>query len=160
MITLHPTIQKHVNDTRDSPTVDQQLNNAFAHYSIALSLSAHYITFKYCLRVLGCAEMFTSARWTLLQVCPHVLFDSLFNVLFRKLRRLVDHRERYLSDYVSDVFEDVKRRLVGRGCLPKGCPNLSVCTLKTHLGVRRVVAVYTHLNNKLWCVVYHGMSMF
>ncbi|KAG0247416.1 hypothetical protein BG011_001542, partial [Mortierella polycephala] len=36
-----------------------------------------------------------------------------------KLRRLVNHREHYLSDYVSDAFEDVKGRLVGRGCLPK-----------------------------------------
>ncbi|KAF9271297.1 hypothetical protein BGZ68_003861, partial [Mortierella alpina] len=39
--------------------------------------------------------------------------------LFRKLRRLVDHRERTLSDYVSDVFEDTRGRLVERGCLPK-----------------------------------------
>ncbi|KAG9319358.1 hypothetical protein KVV02_006291 [Mortierella alpina] len=39
--------------------------------------------------------------------------------LFRKLRRLVDHRECYLSDYVSDVFEETRGRLVERGCLPK-----------------------------------------
>ncbi|KAG0277039.1 hypothetical protein BGZ95_006634 [Linnemannia exigua] len=97
MMTLHSTVQKHLNDTRDSPTADRQ----------------------YCLGVPGCAETFTSARWTLLQVCPHVLFDDLFNELFRKLRRLVDHREGNLSDYVSDAFEDVKGRLVGRGCLPK-----------------------------------------
>ncbi|KAF9929128.1 hypothetical protein FBU30_001858 [Linnemannia zychae] len=29
-------------------------------------------------------------------------------MLFRKLRRLVDHRERNLSEYVSDMFEGIK----------------------------------------------------
>ncbi|KAF9949957.1 hypothetical protein BGZ65_006950, partial [Modicella reniformis] len=116
MMTPHSTVQKHLSDT---PTADRQLNNAFARKITLLLFLSRLLIFKYCLSVLGCAETFTSARWTLLQVCPHVLFDDLFNVLFRKLRRLVDHRERYLSDYVSDVFEDVKGRLVGRGCLPK-----------------------------------------
>lgn len=54
-----------------------------------------------------------------MQDYPHVLFDDLFYVPFRKLRRLVDHGEGYLSDYVSDALEDVKGRLVGRGCLPR-----------------------------------------
>jgi hypothetical protein len=119
MMTLHSTVQKQLNDTRDSPTADRQRNNAFARKITLLLFLSRLLILKYCLGVPGCAETFTSARWTLLQVCPHVLFDDLFNELFRKLRRLVDHRERYLSDYVSDAFEDVKGRLVGRGCLPK-----------------------------------------
>ncbi|KAG9064924.1 hypothetical protein KI688_003186 [Linnemannia hyalina] len=118
MMTLHSTVQKHLNDTRDSPTADRQLNNAFARKITLLLFLSRLLVFKYCLGVPGCAETFTSARWTLLQVCPHVLLDDLFNVLFRKLRRLVDHGERYLSDYVSDAFEDVKGRLLGRGCQP------------------------------------------
>ncbi|KAI8345730.1 hypothetical protein B0O80DRAFT_266271 [Mortierella sp. GBAus27b] len=119
MIPHHSTVQKHLSDTRDSPTVDQQLNNAFARKITLLLFLSRLLIFKYCLSVLGCAETFTSARWTLLQVCPHVLFDDLFNVLFRKLLELRHHRELDLSDVVSNVFEDVKRRLVGRGCLPK-----------------------------------------
>ena len=114
-MTPHSTVQK----TRDSPTVDQQLNNAFARKITLLLFLSRLLIFKYCLGVLGCAETFTSARWTLLQVCPHVLFDDLFNVLFRKLLELRHHRELGLSDVVSNVFEDVKRRLVGRRCLPK-----------------------------------------
>ena len=116
---LHSTVQKHLNDTRDLPTADQQLNNAFARKITLLLFLSRLLIFKYCLGVTGCAETFTSARWTLLQVCPHVLFDDLFSELFRKLRRLVDHRERTLSDYVSDVFEDTRGLLVERGCLPK-----------------------------------------
>ncbi|KAI8356219.1 hypothetical protein B0O80DRAFT_22222 [Mortierella sp. GBAus27b] len=117
MMTFHPTVQKHLNDTQDSLL---SINNSTTPLQITLLLFlSRLLIFKYCLSVLGCAETFTSAGWTLLQVCPHVLSDILFNVLSRKLRTLVDHRERYLSDYVSDVFEDVKRRLVGRGCLPK-----------------------------------------
>ncbi|KAG0272460.1 hypothetical protein BGZ96_005306, partial [Linnemannia gamsii] len=119
MMTLHSTVQKHLDDTRDFPTTDRQLNNAFARKVTLLLFLSRLLVFKYCLGVPGCAETFTSARWTLLQVCPHVLFDDLFNVLFRKLRRLVDHRERYLSDYVSDVFDDVKTQLAGLGCLPR-----------------------------------------
>ncbi|KAF9557893.1 hypothetical protein EC968_007407, partial [Mortierella alpina] len=119
MMALHSIVQKHLNDTRDLPTTDQQLNNAFARKITLLLFLSRLLILKYCLGVAGCAETFTSARWTLLQVCPHVLFDDLFSELFRKLRRLVDHRERTLSDYVSDVFEDTRGRLVERGCLPK-----------------------------------------
>jgi hypothetical protein len=119
MMTLHSTIQKHLDDTKGSFVVDRQANNAYARKITLLLFLSRLLIFKYCLDVPGCAETFSSARWTLLQVCPHVLFDDLFNVLFRTLRRLVHHREGYLSDYVSDAFEDVKGRLVGRGCLPK-----------------------------------------
>ncbi|KAI8347030.1 hypothetical protein B0O80DRAFT_220146 [Mortierella sp. GBAus27b] len=119
MMTLRSAVQKNLNDTRGSFIVDREANNGYARKTTLLLFLSRLLIFKYCLSVLGCAETFTSARWTLLQVCPHVLFDDLFDILFRKLRRLVDHRELYLSDYVSDVFEDVKRRLVERGCLPK-----------------------------------------
>ncbi|KAF9113079.1 hypothetical protein BGX30_007091, partial [Mortierella sp. GBA39] len=119
MMTLHSTIQKHLDDTKGSFVVDRQANNAYARKITLLLFLSRLLIFKYCLGVPGCAETFSSARWTLLQVCPHVLFDDLFNVLFRALRRLVHHREGYLSDYVSDAFKDVKGRLVGRGCLPK-----------------------------------------
>ncbi|KAF9372063.1 hypothetical protein CPC16_002669 [Podila verticillata] len=109
---LHSTVQKHLNDTRDSLTADRQLNNAFARKITLLLFLSRLLIFKYCFGVPGCTETFTSARWTLLQVCPHFLLDDLFNELFRKLRRLVDHHDRYLSDYVSDAFEDVKDALL------------------------------------------------
>ncbi|KAI9234797.1 MAG: hypothetical protein BYD32DRAFT_464032 [Podila humilis] len=82
---LHSTVQKHLNDTRDSLTADRQLNNAFARKITLLLFLSRLLIFKY--------------------------YD-LFNELFRKLRRLVDHHDRYLSDYVSDAFEDVKDALL------------------------------------------------
>ncbi|KAG0060267.1 hypothetical protein BGZ89_012410 [Linnemannia elongata] len=118
MMTLRSTVQKYLNDRRES-SVDREANNGYARKTTLLLFLSRLLILKYCIGVPGCADTFTSARWTLLQVCPHVLFDDLFNLLFHKLRRLVNYRESHLSDYVSDAFEDVKRRLVDRGCLPK-----------------------------------------
>ncbi|KAF9090917.1 hypothetical protein BGX27_002117 [Mortierella sp. AM989] len=77
MMTLHSTIQKHLDDTKGSFIIDRQANNAYARKITLLLFLSRLLIFKYCLGVPGCAETFTSARWTLLQVCPHVLFNDL-----------------------------------------------------------------------------------
>ncbi|KAF9924655.1 hypothetical protein BGZ67_009152, partial [Mortierella alpina] len=120
MMALHSIVQKHLNDTRDLPTTDQQLNNAFARKITLLLFLSRLLILKYCLGVAGCAETFTSARWTLLQVCPHVLFkEDIFYLLFDKMLKLRHQRELDLSDLVRNVYEETKGRLVERGCLPK-----------------------------------------
>ncbi|KAG0197469.1 hypothetical protein BGX33_000595, partial [Mortierella sp. NVP41] len=55
MMTLHSTVQKHLNDTQDSPTADRQLNNAFARKITLLLFLSRLLIFKYCLGVPGCA---------------------------------------------------------------------------------------------------------
>ncbi|KAG9319369.1 hypothetical protein KVV02_000942 [Mortierella alpina] len=120
MMKLHSTVQKHLNDTRDSHTADRQLNNAFARKITLLLFLSRLLIFKYCLGVPDCTETFTSARWTLLQVCPHVLFkEDIFYQLFDKMLKLRHQRELDLSDLVRNVYEETKGRLVERGCLPK-----------------------------------------
>ncbi|KAF9079315.1 hypothetical protein BGX23_004397, partial [Mortierella sp. AD031] len=74
----------------------------------------------YCLNAFGSSESFTSARWTLLQVCPHVLFDQdIFNMLFLQLLKLRHYRESDLWDFVRAIYEDTKVGLIKHGCLPK-----------------------------------------
>ena len=105
MMTLLSAVQKYLNDTQDSPTADRQLNNAFARKLTLLLFLSRLLIFKYCLGVPGCAETFTSARWTLLQVCPHVLFNKdIFYELFDQVLKLRYQRELDLSDFVRNVY--------------------------------------------------------
>ncbi|KAG0339835.1 hypothetical protein BG000_001232 [Podila horticola] len=119
MIEVHSTVEKHLNETRDSPTVDRQVNNAYARKTTLLLFFSRLLIFKHCLNVPGSSETFTSARWTLLQVCSHVLFKDIFNILFIQVLKLRHHRESILLDLVRDVYEDMKGCLIKRGCLPK-----------------------------------------
>ncbi|KAK3812540.1 MAG: hypothetical protein J3R72DRAFT_498661 [Linnemannia gamsii] len=117
---LHSTVQKHLNDMRDSPTVDRQVNNGYARKTTLLLFLSRILIFKSCLNIPCNSDTFISARWTLLQVCSHVLFDKdIFNILFLQVLRLRHHGEGVLLDLVRDLFEDAKGRLVKRGCLPK-----------------------------------------
>lgn len=81
--------------------------------------SSRLLIFKYCLNVPGSSETFTSARWTLLQVCPHVLFEDMFDVLFLQLVKLRHHLESVILDFVRDVYEDAKSCIIKHGCLPR-----------------------------------------
>ncbi|KAF9114994.1 hypothetical protein BGX30_006421, partial [Mortierella sp. GBA39] len=91
IMTLHSTVQDYLNDTRESSTVDRQANNAYARKTTLLLFLSRLPIFKHCLNVSGSIETFTSARWTLLQVCPHVLFKDIFNSLFRQVLDLRHH---------------------------------------------------------------------
>lgn len=94
-------------------------NNYYARKTTLLLFLSRLLVFNYCIGVAGSGETFTCARWALLQVCPHVLFNDLFNDLFCKLVQLRYHRVLDLSDYIRNVYEDVKCRLVKYGWLPK-----------------------------------------
>ncbi|KAF9119197.1 hypothetical protein BGX30_004016, partial [Mortierella sp. GBA39] len=98
--------------------VGLEANNAFARKMTLLLFLLRLLIFKYCVSVPGSSESFTSARWALLQVCPHVLYKDMFNALFLKLLNLQHHGELPLSLLILNVYEDAKDRLVERGCLP------------------------------------------
>jgi len=119
MMTLHSTVQKHLKDKQGSFIVDRQTNNAFARKATLLLFLSRLLIFNYCLNVAGSSETFTSARWTLLQVCPHVLFKDMFNSLFRPIIMLRHHREGDLSDLVISLFEKIKHCIIQHGGLPK-----------------------------------------
>lgn len=120
MTALHSTIQEHMNDTRDTPTVDQQANNAYARKTTLLLFLSWLLIIKYCLNVPGSIDPFTSTRWTLLQVCLHVLFkQDMFNILFLKLLNLQHHSEGPLSLLICNVYEEAKGCLLKHGCLPR-----------------------------------------
>jgi hypothetical protein len=120
MMTLYKTVSSYLKEIQaGSAAVDLEINNLYARKTTLLLFLSRLLVFKYCLRVPGSNETFNSARWTLLQVCPHVLYEDLFDALFRKLLNLRHHRELDLSDIVRNMYDDAKDRLVERGCLPK-----------------------------------------
>lgn len=119
MISLHSTIQDHLKDSRGSFIADRQISNAFARKMTLLLFLSRLLILKYCLNISGSKEAFTSARWTLLQVCPHVMFKDIFNILFLQLLKLRHHSAVDLMDLVRDVYEDTKGCLIKHGCLPK-----------------------------------------
>ena len=120
MMTLFYSVGGYLKDVQASPiVVDLESNNAFVRKTTLLLFLSRLLVFKYCLGVPGCAETFTSARWTLLQVCPHVLFKDIFNTLFRQVLKLRHRAENDLVDLVGDVLEAAKGRIIKHGCLPK-----------------------------------------
>ncbi|KAF9342788.1 hypothetical protein BGX34_007663 [Mortierella sp. NVP85] len=120
MMTLYGTVRDYLKEIQaGTAAVDLEVNNLSARKATLLLFLSRLLVFKYCLRVPGSNETFNSARWTLLQVCPHVLFDDLFNPLFLKLPNLRHHHVLDILTIVRNVYEDAKDGLIDRGCLPK-----------------------------------------
>lgn len=120
MIALHSTFKDHLNDTRESLAVDRQANNAYAKKTKPLLFLSRLLIFKYCFSVPNSRNTFTCARWTLLQMRPHVLFDQdILSIIFLQLRKLRHHTSVNLLDLVRDLYEDAKGCLIKHGCLPK-----------------------------------------
>ncbi|KAF8943395.1 hypothetical protein BGZ47_005469 [Haplosporangium gracile] len=119
MMTLRSTVQRFLNDKKDSPVIDREANNGCARKTTLLLFLSRLLIFKYCLNASGSNDTFTSARWALLQVCPHVLYEDIFNTLFVDLLNLQHYGEVPLSLLIRNMFKDVKDLLFVRGCLPK-----------------------------------------
>ncbi|KAK3810463.1 MAG: hypothetical protein J3R72DRAFT_530348 [Linnemannia gamsii] len=120
MMTLRSAVQKYLNDTRGSFIVDREANNGYARKTTLLLFLSRLFVFKHCLNASGSSESFTSARWTLLQVCPHVFFEQdIFNMLFLQLLKLRHYHETDLWDFVRAMYEETKGNLIKHGCLPK-----------------------------------------
>ncbi|KAI8360926.1 hypothetical protein B0O80DRAFT_145835 [Mortierella sp. GBAus27b] len=120
MMTVRSAVQRFLNDRKGSLVVDREANNGYARKMTLLLFLSRLLIFKHCLSVLGSNGSFTSARWTLLQVCPHVLFgQDIFNILFLQLLDLPHHRESDIWDIVRGMCEQTKRCLIKHGCLPR-----------------------------------------
>ncbi|KAI8357599.1 hypothetical protein B0O80DRAFT_292378 [Mortierella sp. GBAus27b] len=94
-------------DVIDKKTAEEQgpeKNTAFARNMTLVLFLSRLLVLKYCLRVPNCRQTFSSARWAILQVCPHMLEDvflDLFKVLFKRLN------ERSLFELVlTTVIQD------------------------------------------------------
>ncbi|KAF9916716.1 hypothetical protein FBU30_001179 [Linnemannia zychae] len=120
MTTLNSTIRDYLKDPQVSENMDRQVNSSYARKTTLLLFLARLIIFSYCLGVSGSSNAFNSARWTLLQVCPHILFgQDIFNNLFLQLLDLLRHGLVPLSLLIRNVYGNVKRNLIKHGCLPK-----------------------------------------
>ncbi|KAI8361002.1 hypothetical protein B0O80DRAFT_422126 [Mortierella sp. GBAus27b] len=120
MMTVRSAVQRFLNDRKGSLVVDREANNGYARKMTLLLFLSRLLIFKHCLSVLGSNGSFTSARWTLLQVCPEVLFDQdIFNVLFLQLLNLRHHPESDFWDIVRGMYEQTKKCLSKHGCQPR-----------------------------------------
>ncbi|KAG0249257.1 hypothetical protein BG011_009458 [Mortierella polycephala] len=119
MSTLQSVVKKHLEETRMDDTDDRYINNSVARKVTFLLFASRLLILEYCLNVPDCSETFTNARWTLLQVCPHVLFEDIFNLLFTALLELQQHCEAHLMYFVRKLFNETKTRLVQHGGMPK-----------------------------------------
>ncbi|KAF9393299.1 hypothetical protein BGX21_010806 [Mortierella sp. AD011] len=89
------------------------INTRFAKNATLLLLLSRLMVLNYCLNVPGCRQTFSSARWALLQVCPH-MFKDVFMHLSNKLCDLMKGRallESILSSVVREEFELVRDKL-------------------------------------------------
>ncbi|KAG0272672.1 hypothetical protein BGZ95_011551 [Linnemannia exigua] len=88
-------------------------NTVFAKNMTLLLFLSRLMILDYCLKVPGCRQTFTSARWALLQVCPNT-FKDVFVHLCMKLCDLTTARTVPVSDLASIVrkeFESVREIL-------------------------------------------------
>ena len=118
MMTLYSTIQKHLSDTRDSLTADRQLNNAFARkITIALSLgSLSSSTVSVILVALRRSQVQDELSFKFVRMFSSSTFSTYYFASFADWRIIASAIS---SDNIGDVFQDVKRRHVARGCVTK-----------------------------------------
>ncbi|KAG0259089.1 hypothetical protein BGZ95_004795 [Linnemannia exigua] len=100
-----------VDDKTSENTVSA--NTLFAKNMTLLLFLSRLLILNYCLRVPGCRQTFSSARWALLQVCPN-MFKDVFLGLFRKLYDQMKERTNLgsvLASIVRDEFVSVRETL-------------------------------------------------
>ncbi|KAF9398094.1 hypothetical protein BGZ76_008226, partial [Entomortierella beljakovae] len=97
MTTLQSDVLSSIDNTQKADIGARQLSNGeIARAKTQLLFLSRLLIFKYCLSVPGSSQTFTSARWALLQTCPHVLTNNLYNdrgfdvfsLLYSELRML------------------------------------------------------------------------
>ncbi|KAG0314046.1 hypothetical protein BG000_005676, partial [Podila horticola] len=104
----------------DKKTLEEQgprLNTVFARNATLVLFLSRLLVLKYCLQVPNCRQTFSSASWTVLQVCPQMfqdVFSMLFRILFEKLHERA-HSELVLIGVVRDEFLSVRESLAARG---------------------------------------------
>ncbi|KAF9275530.1 hypothetical protein BGZ88_002278, partial [Linnemannia elongata] len=104
-------------DFIDSNTLEDSanVNTRFAKSATLLLFLSRLMILSYCLKIPSCRQTFSSARWALLQVCPH-MFKDVFMHLFIKLCDLMKGRallESILASIVREEFESLRDKLAG-----------------------------------------------
>ncbi|KAF8930220.1 hypothetical protein BGZ47_000688 [Haplosporangium gracile] len=104
-------------DFIDSNTLEDSanVNTRFAKSATLLLFLSRLMILSYCLKIPSCRQTFSSARWALLQVCPH-MFKDVFMHLFIKLCDLMKGRallESILASIVREEFESLLDKLAG-----------------------------------------------
>ncbi|ORX95394.1 hypothetical protein K493DRAFT_337378 [Basidiobolus meristosporus CBS 931.73] len=106
----------------------RDMNNRVARTMTYLLFLSRLLVLQFCLQVDNNALSFTSARWMLLQVCPHMFMD-VFEHLFQKLLPLHQRsiaEEPALIDIVRKTFQNTRSCLMEH----RGAPQFSAdCTL-------------------------------
>ncbi|KAF9343110.1 hypothetical protein BGX34_007215, partial [Mortierella sp. NVP85] len=97
-------------------------NTVFAESMTLLLFLSRLMILNYCLGVPGCCRTFSSARWTLLQVCPNT-FKDVFVHLCMELCDLTTVRAVPVSDLASIVRKEF--RLVRERLAAHNYPNFS-----------------------------------
>ncbi|KAG0326401.1 hypothetical protein BG004_002986 [Podila humilis] len=80
-------------------------NTIFAKKMTMLLFLSRLLILRYCLRVQGCRQTFSSPRWALLQVCPN-MFKDIFQELFSKLYDQMKEHPFFGSALASIVREE------------------------------------------------------
>ncbi|KAF9542469.1 hypothetical protein EC957_001911 [Mortierella hygrophila] len=104
----------------DAKTTEKQgprQNTAFARNMTLVLFLSQLMVLKYCLKVPGCRQTFSSAIWTIRQVCAYTLkdvFSELFNLLCIQLRVRVLF-ELVLTTVIQNEFLVVRDLLTSNG---------------------------------------------
>ncbi|KAK3821624.1 MAG: hypothetical protein J3Q66DRAFT_154282 [Benniella sp.] len=79
---------------------DREANNRQARNVTYLLLLSRLKILQHCLTISGSHKTFTSARWTILQTCPYVLFDDIdiFAQLFELFLPILDQYQTPLTE--------------------------------------------------------------
>ncbi|KAG0008479.1 hypothetical protein BGZ82_004659, partial [Podila clonocystis] len=99
---------------------DRETNNRQARTITYLLLLSRLKILQHCLRISGSSQTFTSATWTILQTCPHVLTNDIFAQLFRGLLPLLAQYQTPLTESglvaaVQKEFQVTRDLLVEHG---------------------------------------------
>ncbi|KAG9070381.1 hypothetical protein KI688_009718 [Linnemannia hyalina] len=100
---------------------DRNANNRYARTMTYLLFLSRLLILQFCLKVQNSSRSFTSARWTLLQTCPH-MFTDIFEHLFQKflpLHQRSTTEERVLMDIVRKEFQVTRTCLIEHGGAPQ-----------------------------------------
>ncbi|KAG0267567.1 hypothetical protein DFQ27_008612 [Actinomortierella ambigua] len=113
--TLVDHIKPHLQQDRES-------NNRQARTITYLLLLSRLKILQHCLTISESHQTFTSARWTILQTCPHVLNNDVFNQLFQEFlpalsRHQTPPKEVELMEAVQKELQATKDLLVEHGRL-------------------------------------------
>ncbi|KAG0248194.1 hypothetical protein DFQ27_001085 [Actinomortierella ambigua] len=102
---------------------DREANNRRARTMTYLLLLSRLKILQHCLTISGNHQTFTSARWTILQTCSHVLFNDIFHELFERLLHIVYQYQTSSTESVLVAAVQIEfhatRQLLGKlGGLP------------------------------------------